>query len=59
MAKETFPGIKIKKIAFPEGNLAIIDAESGPAYHNVDFLINLAILNEYKEKKKTKLILKS
>ncbi len=56
--REKFPGIRIKKTAFPQGNLAIIGAESGPAYQGKKININFNILNKYKEKKKTRSTLK-
>ncbi len=57
--REKFPGITIKKVDFPKGNLAVIGAVSGPSFEEEDFYTNFTILNEYKEKKKTKLKLKS
>jgi hypothetical protein len=56
---ENFPGIKIKKVSFPEGNLGIIGASATPSFEEEKFAINFNVLNEYKEKKKTRLILKT
>jgi len=56
---EKFPGIRIKKASFPEGNLGIVGASAGPTFEEEKFVINFKILNEYKEKKKTRLILKT
>ncbi len=56
---ENFPGIRIKKISFPEGNLGIVGANAGPSFEKEKFVIKFNIFNEYKEKKKTKLILKT
>jgi hypothetical protein len=53
-----FPGIIIRKAAFPPGNLGIIDASTGPSFEEEEFDLNFKILNEYKKKKKTSLILK-
>ncbi len=57
--REKFPGIRIKKIAFPEGNLGILSAKSGPCFEDGKNNIIFEILNEYKEDKKTRLTLKS
>jgi hypothetical protein len=56
---EKFPGINIKKIAFPKGNLGIIGASATPSFEEEKFVVNFKILNEYKDKKKTSIILKT
>jgi hypothetical protein len=57
--REKFPGIRIKKKDFPEGNLGIISARSGPSFEAEKTNIIFSIINEYKEEKKTRLTLKS
>jgi hypothetical protein len=56
---EKFPGIKINKKSLPPGNLGIVNVSWSPAFEGEYFVINFKILNEYAEKKKTPLILKS
>lgn len=56
---EKFPGIRIRKEALPPGNLGIVGASSGPSFEKEKFVVNFKILNEYKDKKKTTLILKT
>lgn len=56
---EKFPGIKIRKEPLPSGNLGIVGASAGPSFEKEEFVINFKIINEYKEKKKTGIILKT
>ncbi len=56
---EKFPGIRIRKNPLPPGNLGIVGASSGPSFEKEKFVINFKITNEYKEKKKTGIILKT
>ncbi len=56
--REKFPGINIRKVAFPAGNLGIVGASSSPGYGDEKFNVNFKILNEYKEKKNPRLVLK-
>ena len=55
---EKFPGIRIRKEPLPPGNLGIIDASSSPSFEKEEFVLNFKIINEFKEKKKTSVILK-
>lgn len=55
---EKFPGIRIRKEPLPLGNLGIVGASAGPSFEKEDFVLNFKIMNEYKEKKKTGIILK-
>ena len=57
--QKRFPGVKIKKVSFPEGNLAVIDAVSGPSFEGEDFDVSFTVLNEYNEKRKSKFTFKS
>ena len=57
--RKNFYGMEIKKISFPEGNLAIVGAVSGPAFKGDNFQVSFTVLNEYPEKKRTKFTLKS
>jgi hypothetical protein len=57
--REKFPGIRIKRTAFPEGNVGIISAKSGPCFEDEKNNIIFGILNEYKEGKRIKFTLKS
>ncbi|MBN1693934.1 BatA domain-containing protein [candidate division WOR-3 bacterium] len=57
--REKFPGISIKKMDFPKGNLGIIGASSTPSFEDEKFVLNFKILNEYKDKKKTSIILET
>ena len=56
---KNFPGIRIRKEALPPGNLGIVGASAGPSFEKEKFVVNFKILNEYKENKKTSLILKT
>ncbi|MEO0293524.1 MAG: BatA domain-containing protein [candidate division WOR-3 bacterium] len=53
-----YPGIKIKKIPLPEGNLGIIEAKTGASFEEEETPIFFKILNEYKDERKTKVLLK-
>jgi hypothetical protein len=57
--QKRFPGVKIKKVSFPEGNLAVIDAVSGPSFEGEDLGLSFTVLNEYNEKRKSKFTFKS
>lgn len=56
---EKFPGIRVKKKEFPHGNLGIIGASAGPGFEGEKFDLNFKVLNEYKDIKKTTLMLES
>jgi hypothetical protein len=57
--REKFPGIRLKKTVFPDGNLGILSAKSGPCFEGEKNSIIFKILNEYGEDKRTRLTLKS
>lgn len=57
--REKFPGIRLKKTFFPDGNLGILSAKSGPCFEGEKNSIIFKVLNEYGEDKKTRLTLKS
>jgi hypothetical protein len=56
---EKFPGIRIKREVLPSGNLGIVGASAAPTFEEEKFIVNFKVLNEYKEKKKTSLILRT
>ncbi|MEJ2568692.1 MAG: hypothetical protein P8Z50_07480, partial [candidate division WOR-3 bacterium] len=56
---EKFPGIRISREALPPGNLGVVGVSLGPAFEGENFIAKIKILNEYKEKKQTSLVLKN
>jgi len=56
---EKFPGIRISRKDLPPGNLGIVGGSLGPAFEGENFIAKFKILNEYNEKKRTLLVLKS
>ena len=57
--RKRFPGVSVRKVPFPSGNIGIVGAYSTPSFAGEKFSVNFKILNEYKEKKKTGLVLKA